>query len=472
MNARWWQGLALLGLMALTPAAAGARGLDVEVWTDRGDDAVYQPGDQLEVRVRASQDAYLMVYEIDSEGYVRLLYPYRGGTGFVEGRRTYTVPPERSNVELVVDRATTGECYVVAIAARDRFREFPWYLRPYDMQAEEVGYQGMHDDEEGITAEGRIVGDPFVAMEKVRRRVVDNADDPDAFGTGYATYYVHEKVRYPRYLCYDCHRPGRWAWWSDFDPYYTHCSVFDFRVNWGWGWGPSYWFGYVPYYYYVPRYDCPPRYRPYYQNHNWFSSWDGWRRWNSMWGDHLIRYKTNPPPGYVPPSRYPDRGKWGKGTSAPPGFIVSDVPKGREGFRERMTIGRGGRDTRPENQPRDEGVSGRRPGRGREVSPGDGGRGASPGEETRGRGATPQPRGEWSPREERPREPSPRDQPREEKPRSEPPRDQKPREETSRGKDRRSEPAPADKPRDSRGSDAKRGSDGRDSGHGGSRYKG
>ena len=86
MNGRRWSALAVLGLLVMAPAAAGARGLDVDVRTDRGDDAVYQPGDALEVRARASDDAYLLVYEIDAEGSVRLLYPYRGGSGFVEGR--------------------------------------------------------------------------------------------------------------------------------------------------------------------------------------------------------------------------------------------------------------------------------------------------------------------------------------------------------------------------------------------------
>src|SRR5262245_58446199 len=264
MNAKMWSGLALLGLLALTPAVAGAASLNVEVWTDRGNEAVYQPDDRLEVSVRPSQDAYLMVYEIDAEGGVRLLFPYRNSTGFVEGHATYTIPPANANVELVVDQASVGQCYIVAIASRDRFKDFPWYLRPYDMQAEQVGYQGQPNDEEGITNEGRIVGDPFVAMERIRRRVVASPDDPEAFATGYTTYYVHEQVKYPRYLCYDCHRPGHWAWWSGFDPYYTTCSVFDVRVNWGWYWGPTYWFGFVPYYCYVPRYNCPPYYRPYY----------------------------------------------------------------------------------------------------------------------------------------------------------------------------------------------------------------
>jgi hypothetical protein len=449
MNARWLAGVAALGVLALAPTTAGARGLGVEVWTDRGDDAVYQPGEAMEVKARASDDAYLLVYEIDAEGYVRLLYPYRGGSGFVEGRRTYAVPPERSSVDLVV-QGPVGQCYVVAIAARDRFRELPWYLRPYDLQAEQVGYEGMRDDEEGITAEGRIVGDPFVAMERIRRRVLSDAEVADAFGTSYATYYVHNQVKYPRYLCNDCHRPGRWAWWPGFDPYYARCSVFDFRVNWGWGWGPGYWSGCVPYYYYMVRADCPPRYRPYYQDHTRFSSWDGWRRWNSMWGSSLVRYKTAPPSGYVPPSKFRDRDTRRDGRPGPPGFITTDVRKGREGLRPSVILGRNHQARPRETEPREGATVGRRLGTGtgrptvermpsREViGEPDGGRGPGRGVEYRERGGRPMPRVEEAPRYERPREEKHREQPREDRsPRYEKPRDER----------------PADRPRDQRRSD-------------------
>jgi hypothetical protein len=322
MNARSIFGAAALLCIA---AAAPAHAMGVEVWTARGNEAVYQPGDRLEVEARASDDAYLLVYEIDADGRVNLLFPYRGSDGFVEGRRTYQVPPERANLDLVVQEPT-GQCYVVAIASRQPFNELPWYLHPYDAAASEVGYVGERDDEEGVTAEGRIVGDPFVAMERIRRRVVDDPEDADAFATSYTSYYVHDQVRYPRYLCYDCHRPGHYAWWSGFDPYYTTCSVFDFRINSRWYWGPGYWFGATPYYYYVYRYDCAPRFHRY-RTHFWYSSWDGWRRWCNQWGGPLVRYKSSPPPGYVPPTRYRD------GRVNPPGFLASGVVKGRGSLR-------------------------------------------------------------------------------------------------------------------------------------------
>src|SRR5436190_22038454 len=97
----------ILGLLVLmTPALAGpasARGLDIEIWTEGGNQAVYKPGDRLEVRARTSEDAYLLVYEIDTEGSVHVLYPIRGSSGSVEGHATQSIPPEQSGLDLVVE---------------------------------------------------------------------------------------------------------------------------------------------------------------------------------------------------------------------------------------------------------------------------------------------------------------------------------------------------------------------------------
>jgi hypothetical protein len=331
-----------LGLaLALPPATAHARGLELEVWTNRGNDAVYQPGELMQVKVRSTEDAYALVYEIDAEGYVHLLFPEQGMRGLLEGRRTYRLPPEDSNVELVV-KQPVGQCYIVAIASAEPFEALPWYLRPYNPQAEDVGYVGAPEDEEGVTAEGRLVGDPFVAMERIRRRVLRDAKDArdgETFSTAYTSYYVHQEVRYPRYVCYDCHRPGRWAWWDGFDPYYSTCSVFDLRVNWSWYWGPRYWYGSVPYFVYIYRPDCPPHYRRHYGHTGWYSSWDGWTRWCDLWGlPNLTRYKSPPPPGYVPPSKF----KAASGSPGmPPGFLSDNVRRGR-GLSPALPVGRGG----------------------------------------------------------------------------------------------------------------------------------
>ena len=324
--AGWWLAAFMVAGSVLIALPAEARHLGVEVWTDRGSDAIYEPGDVLQVRARTTDDAYLLVYEIDSEGYVRVLYPVRGQNGMVSARETYRLPPSDSEDQLVV-QDPTGEDFVVAIASQQPLENLPWYLRPYDVQGDNVGYVNEPRDEEGVTSEGKIVGDPFVAMERIRRRVVPNPNDVAGFATAYTTYYVHEQVRYPRYICNDCHRPGRWAWWDGWDPYYTHCSAVDFRVNWSWGWGPSYFCGFVPYYVYVYRPDCPPRWRS--GGNAWYSSWDGWNRWTQLWGGPLVRHKSPPPPGYTPPTAYRD---WRGGTSpTPPGFVVSGMRRGAGG---------------------------------------------------------------------------------------------------------------------------------------------
>jgi hypothetical protein len=326
---RWLLGALMIGLV-LAPPVARAGGVDI--WTDRGKDAVYEPGEPVEIKVRASEDGYLLVYDIDSEGYVRVLYPYEGSSGFVEGRQTYRVPPSQSGLQLVV-QGPVGQGYIVALVSQEPFNALPRFLRPYDPQAEGVGYVGEEDDDEGVTSDGRIMGDPFVAMERIRRQVLSDANDPELFATGYTSYYIHQPVRYPRYLCNDCHRPNQWAWWDGYDPYYTNCSAFDFRVYWGWSWGPRYWFGTVPYFCYVPRcYPCAPYDRPYY------SSWNGRGQWNELWSGHLTRRKTEPPLGYTPPNRF-DGSRWKEGKPLPPGFLAGEYGKGANGGRPRIPSG-------------------------------------------------------------------------------------------------------------------------------------
>ena len=316
----WLAMPALAAMLALaTPARADQLGIDIS--TDRGNDAVYQPGDPLQLHIRVSNDAYVLAYEIDSEGYVKLLYPLKGQTGLMQANQNYVVPREDDPQQLVVQNPT-GQDFLVAIASVQPFQQLPWYLRPYDVAGENNGYVGEPaSEEDAVGADGKVAGDPFVAMEKIRRQVVVNPGDVASFATAYTSYYVHEQVRYPRYICNDCHRADHWAWWDGWDPYYTHCSVVDFRVNWGWYWGPAYWTGFVPYFVYVYRPDCPPHWHV--GGSAWYSSWDGWTRWTQIWNGPLVRYKSPPPVGYVPPSARQD---WRtQRTPPPPGFVVSGV---------------------------------------------------------------------------------------------------------------------------------------------------
>ena len=435
-NQRWMtRAFAALTLAIALPAAAQARTLSLEVWTDRGDDAIYQSGEAMQVKVRASDDAYMLVYEIDSNGLVSVLYPWRRGSNLVEGHRTYRLPPEGSGYELAVEKST-GQGYIVAIASRRPFRDLPWYLRPFDPQGESMGYENRHDEEDGFDDTGKVVGDPMVAMERIRRRVLDRPSDTEDFASSYASYYVGHEVRYPRYLCADCHRPGRWAWWDGFDPYYTRCSVFDFRVNWNWCWGPCLWNNQMPYYYYVVRPDCPPQYNNLYQDRSRWSSWDGYQQFNKLWGGTLTRYKSPPPAGYVPPPSPSSKPAWTTGGGGrPPGYLPpSGNDTRRGGFREPITVGR--------NRPTDPAPA---------VRPGGAWRNpalepprATPGEQRTPPSARPP---EARPPREQPRQEPPRqDPPRQQQPRQDPPRQEHPKQEASPRKDPPQREVPAQRP--------------------------
>ena len=76
--------IGLLAALGVFPVVATAHSAAVEIWTDRGSDAVYQPGERVQIKARTTDDAYLLVYDIDAEGYLHVLFPYRDQSGFVE----------------------------------------------------------------------------------------------------------------------------------------------------------------------------------------------------------------------------------------------------------------------------------------------------------------------------------------------------------------------------------------------------
>ena len=46
--------------------------LEVKVWVDKGDKALYEPGEDIRVYFRTNRDAYVLIYNIDTRGNVHL----------------------------------------------------------------------------------------------------------------------------------------------------------------------------------------------------------------------------------------------------------------------------------------------------------------------------------------------------------------------------------------------------------------
>lgn len=155
--------------------------IKIDVWTDRGNGAIYHPGEDMKVYFRTNRDAFVVIYNVDTRGYVHLLYPYDyRDSRFVEGRRTYSIPSSQDDYDLLVD-GPAGTEQIVAIASWDPF-DLPnlgWYSEDDDKD-----YYLKRDDDEGE--------EKFI--ENLNRRIIP--PDYDNFSID-ATYFT-VKYRQPR----------------------------------------------------------------------------------------------------------------------------------------------------------------------------------------------------------------------------------------------------------------------------------
>lgn len=225
--------------------------IGVEVWTDRGTDALYAPGDNIQLYVRTSRPSYVAIYDIDTQGRTHLLYP----TDPLEERplragKTYRFPRGRAD-DYAVD-GPSGVEYIHVVASRE-----PLYSRlPWDYRLLRRTGNWWGDDADDDSWIYHVSGDPFVWCDRLNQLILD--DDPEC-GSGFVSFSVERRVAYPRYLCNECHVSRPYGW----DPYHSSCSTFDVRVTTGWVFRP---WGYRtrtcdPYFVYYRRDSCPPRYR-------------------------------------------------------------------------------------------------------------------------------------------------------------------------------------------------------------------
>ncbi len=243
--------LAIALLFVFVPRTDGlAVGWDVsvDVWLDKGDGGVYQPGESVTVYFKADADCFVTVYNIDTEGNIRILFPVSAEEGnYVAGGETYYVPAGIDDHYYIIDEPA-GMGYIEAVASPKPFFLEGW---PFFVSREGGGY---HDGDVE-----QIAGDPFLAMEEINNKILPFGEDTE-YNDDFAVYYVEEMVSYPRYVCNDCHRPV----YYHYDPYYYPCHYVDIVIYDYWWynrwfycdywWADYYW--YYDYYYYSP----PPPY--------------------------------------------------------------------------------------------------------------------------------------------------------------------------------------------------------------------
>ena len=122
------------------------------IWLDRGVDPVVAPGDRVRIYYRTDADAYLAIFQIDTDGTTRMLYP-RSPTEnhYARADRDYRLLFPRSAYWNVNDRPGVGYFFVVTSPTPFDLSDFRYshYDRGWDLSA--VG--------------STVYEDPYVAMD-------------------------------------------------------------------------------------------------------------------------------------------------------------------------------------------------------------------------------------------------------------------------------------------------------------------
>ena len=186
----------------IRPIASDAISLQVDVWTDKGDGAIYREGEPIEVYVRTSGDSYVTIYDITTEGYTRILFPRYPDDGFLYGGITYRLPDYYNGMTLYVD-GPRGVEYIQAVATR----------RPESFHLG-VRFDSYYLDTEPVSE------DPFLAINHINGRLIAPAY---MHATATTSFFVGSFVWYPRYLCRSCHTGPALR----FDPYADDCPRYE-----------------------------------------------------------------------------------------------------------------------------------------------------------------------------------------------------------------------------------------------------
>ncbi len=234
--------------------------LRVGVWLDHDEKEVYQRGQEMGAGFQTSTDAYAVVYRIDVDGLVTVLWPRsRMDNGFAFGGHEYLLPVAGGR-KLKVS-TSEGEGFVEAVVSK----------YPFDLRDLEIDF---HHELGPDRFDFRVAGDPFLAINEVNFAVTGLENSEEYVVTNYTSYYVHREVDHPRYLCNQCHFEDDVA----YEPYRDSCTL-EITYDYGWanGWYEDY--GYFPVYanpvyvyvdpwtwrpwvnfWYWPSYTCAPYY--------------------------------------------------------------------------------------------------------------------------------------------------------------------------------------------------------------------
>jgi hypothetical protein len=153
--------------------------LEIEVWMRGGGNRTYFPGDKVTVYFRTTRDAFVLLYDVDTEGRVHQIYPRsRWDEEFVQGGITYAVPGAGAGYRLMVT-GPSGREDIVALAS-DRPISDRWDLCWGGLRT-----SNDYDDLAGVRLPmGRVGFNRPAGMDRVTQKLIEVPDDDDYTQTG------------------------------------------------------------------------------------------------------------------------------------------------------------------------------------------------------------------------------------------------------------------------------------------------
>lgn len=279
--------------------------LRVGVWLDRDSGEIYERNEEMGVGFQTNMDAYAVVYRIDVEGRVSILWPRsRMDNGFAFGGHEYLLPVSGSKALRV--GGDKGEGFIEAVVSK----------YPFDLRDLEIDF---HHEPTPNSFNFMVAGDPFLAMNEVNFAVTGLEDSEEFVVTNYQSYYVHQAVDHPRYLCSQCHNENEGQTVA-YDPYRDECTL---EIQYDYGWSNEWYddYGYYPVYvnpvyvyvdpwsyrpwvnfWYYPSYVCAPSY-----GYAWWGSCYSWGYSPYYYGD-CYTYASAGYNRYAPLNKQPTDG--------------------------------------------------------------------------------------------------------------------------------------------------------------------
>lgn len=176
--------------------------------------SIYREGESVRFLIETDYEAYVLVFNIDTHGFVHLLYPrLPNSIQQLSPGRTYDLP--NWSDEAIVVNGPTGMEFAFAVAVRDE----------EDINDREIGYL-LEGERLPVEDRFRVDGDPFLAANRIASQLIRDISHLDGVSMAYTYYYVNEAVDYPRYLCENCYEAGRDPYGSDM-PRYVATDAFE-----------------------------------------------------------------------------------------------------------------------------------------------------------------------------------------------------------------------------------------------------